>query len=50
MGTWLVVPNWELGLLFPIGTWVVVHNWELGWFPIGLKFFSIVMFQGKKAL
>ncbi len=41
----------KVGWLFPIGTWVVVHNWELGLlFPIGLKFFSVVVFQGKKAL
>ncbi len=50
LGTWVVVPNWELGLLFWIGTWVVDPNWELGLIPIGLKFLSVVVFQGKKAL
>jgi len=47
----VVVPNWELRWLFPIGnlgccsqlgTWVVVPNWA--------EVFSVVVFQGKKAL
>jgi len=46
----VVVPNWNLGGCSQLGTWVVVPNWELGLFPIGLKFFSVVVFQGKKAL
>jgi hypothetical protein len=42
IGTWVVVHNWELGLLFPIG--------NLGCSQLGWSFFLLWCFRGKRAL
>lgn len=40
IGTWVVVHNWELGLLFPIG--------NLGCSQLGWSFFLLWCFRGKR--